>query len=149
MIYRHSDRGASSRLAGRSPGEMRPGLVRSTAMSSNMVVYLMAGLTMIISVLGVFGLPAIAIVLVKYFKLKEREMALEMEYRQKAHEQQLAHDDRVQRLEDVLTSLDHDVRERLGIGGTPATPLTSRPELVEGPAAADAPREQSSGRSRT
>ena len=108
-----------------------------------MVVYLMTGLTMIICALCIFGLPALAIVLVKYFKLKERQLALELEYRQKAHQQQLAHDDRVQRLEDVLTSLDHDVRERLGIGRTPATPLTSRPELVEGPAAAEAPREQS------
>ena len=113
-----------------------------------MVAYLMAGLTMIICVLGVFGLPALAIVIVKYFKLKEREIALEMEFRQKAHQQQLAHDERVQRLEDVLTSLDHDVRERLGIGRT-ATPLQSRPELVEGPAAPEAPREQSAGPSRT
>ena len=112
-----------------------------------MVVYLMAGLTMIISALCVFGLPALAVVLVKYFKLKERQLALELEYRQKAHQQQLAHDDRVQRLEDVLTSLDHDVRERLGIGRS--TPLPSRPELVEGPAAPDAPREQSAAPSRT
>ena len=110
-------------------------------MSSNLVVYLMAGLTLIITTLAVFGLPALAIVMVKYLKFKERELTLEMEYRQKAHERQLAHDERVQRLEDVLTSLDHDVRERLGIGATPA-PLASRPELVEGPATGDAPGEQ-------
>src|SRR5215467_12746706 len=121
---------------------MRPGLVRTRAMSSNMFAYLIGALTTILSALCIFGLPALAIVLVRYFKLKEREMAMELEFRQKAHEQQLAHDDRVQRLEDVLTSLDHDVRERLGIGRSPATPLQSRPELVEAPAAPDDSPEQ-------
>ena len=112
-----------------------------------MVMYLIGALTMIISALAVFGLPALAIVLVKYFKLKERQLTLEMEYRQRAHQQQLAHDERVQRLEDVLTSLDHDVRERLGIGSS--TPLPSRPELVEGPADVEAPGEQSREPSRS
>jgi len=37
---------------------------------------------------------------------------------------------------------------RLGIG-QPATPLASRPELLEGPAAPDAQRGQSVGPSRT
>jgi len=118
-------------------------------MSSNMFAYLIGALTTILSALCIFGLPALAIVLVRYFKLKEREMAMELEFRQKAHEQQLAHDDRVQRLEDVLTSLDHDVRERLGIGRSPATPLQSRPELVEAPAAPDDSPEQPAARSRT
>ncbi len=71
-----------------------------------------------------------------------------MEYRQKSQQQELAIEQRVQRLEDALTSLDQDVRVRLGIG-QPATPLASRPELLEGPAAPDAQRGQSVGPSRT
>ena len=46
----------------------------------------------------------------------------------------LATDERVQRLEDALTSLDHDVRVRLGIGKSEAG-LSSLPESSEGPAA--------------
>jgi hypothetical protein len=74
--------------------------------------------------------------------LKERELAFEMESRQKSQQQELAIEQRVQHLEDALTSLDHDVRVRLGIVD-PATPLPSRPELVEGPAARDAQRGES------
>ena len=56
---------------------------------------------------------------------------------------------RVRRLEEVLTSLDHDVRERLGIESSPATSLSSHPEFVEGPAVPDAQRERSLDPSRT
>jgi len=103
-------------------------------MSSELIVYLIAAITMIIGVLGVFGFPALAIVAVKFFKFKERELTLEMEYRQKSQQQELAIEQRVQRLEDALSSLDHDVRARLGID-QPVTPLASRPELLEGLAA--------------
>jgi len=72
-----------------------------------------------------------------------RREAFEMEYRQKSQQHELAIEERVQRLEDALTSLDHDVRVRLGIE-QPATPLQSHPELLEGPGAApDAPRGKS------
>src|SRR5438128_4233992 len=117
-------------------------------MSSNLIVDLIAAVTVLVGVLAAFGFPALAIVFVKYFKLKERELTLEMEYRQKSQQQQLAIDERVQRLEDALTSLDHDVRVRLGIGQS-ATPLASRPELLEGPAAPDAQRGPSLDSSRT
>ena len=117
-------------------------------MSSNLIAYLIAALTVIVGVMAVFGFPALAIVFVKYFKLKERELALEMEYRQKSQNQQLAIDQRVQRLEDALISLDHDVRVRLEID-QPATPLASRPEVLEGLAAPDAQRGQSLDPSRT
>jgi hypothetical protein len=96
----------------------------------------------------VFGFPALAIVAVKYFKLKERELVLEMEYRERSQQEQLAVDQRVQRLEDALTSLDHDVRVRLGIAQTSSPPL-SRPELVEDLSAPDAQRELSLEPSRT
>jgi hypothetical protein len=105
-------------------------------MSSDLIVYLIAALTVIVSVLMAFGLPALAIIGVKYFKLKERELALEMEYRQKSQQQELGIEQRVQRLEDALTSLDHDVRVRLGIEQS----RPSHPDLLEGPAAADAQR---------
>jgi hypothetical protein len=94
-------------------------------MSSNLIVYMIAGITLIVGVLGVFGFPALAIVAVKYFKLKERELTLEMQYREKSQQQYQAIEPRVQRLEEVLLSLDHDVRARLGVERT--TPLTSHP----------------------
>ena len=111
-------------------------------MSSDLIAYLIAALTIIVIALLMFGLPALAIVAVKFFKFKERELTLEMGYRQKSQQQDLAIEQRVQRLEDALTSLDHDVRLRLGIG-QPATPLASHPELLEGPAAPDALRGKS------
>jgi hypothetical protein len=64
-------------------------------MSSNLIAYLIAALSLIISVPIMFGLPALAIVIVKYFKLKERETALELEYRQKSQQQELAIEQRV------------------------------------------------------
>ena len=92
--------------------EIPAGLLRTADMSSNLIVYLIAALTMIVIALLVFGLPALAIIAVKFFKFKERELALEMEYRQKSQQQGLAIEERVQRLEEALTSLDHDVRVR-------------------------------------
>ena len=113
-------------------------------MSSDMI----AALIPIVSVLAVFGFPVAIIFVIKYFKLKERELALEADSREKSQRQQLAIEQRVQRLEDVLISLDHDVRARLGVG-QPATPLASRPDLLQAPggtgteqggAASDSPR---------
>jgi hypothetical protein len=95
-----------------------------------------------------FGLPALAVVVVRFLKFKERELAMEMEYRLKSQQQGLVLEQRVQgleqrmqRLEEVLTSLDHDVRDRLGIEASPATSLSSHPELLEAPAAPDARRQ--------
>lgn len=81
------------------------------------------------------GFPALAVVALKFFKYKERELALEMEYRQKsqAHlDKQIAIEQRVQCLEDTVTRLDHDVRVQLGMA---AAPLPAHPELFEGSAA--------------
>jgi hypothetical protein len=103
----------------------------------------------IVVAMMMFGFPAIAIVLVRFLRLKERELALEMEYRQKSQNQNLAMDQRVQRLENVLTSLDHDVRVRLGIESQSPTELASRPDLVEGPAAPDSQGAQSVDPTRT
>jgi hypothetical protein len=111
-------------------------------MSSQLIGLLIAALGTIVTVGVAVGFPALAIIAVRYFKLKERELTLEMEYRQKSAEQNLALEDRVQRLEDVLTTLDRDVRERLGMQ-QPTSPLPSRPDLVESPAAEDPQREES------
>ena len=115
---------------------------------------LIEAIAFIISVLLIFGLPALAVCVVRFLKFKERELAIEMEYRQKSQQQGLAIEQRVQgleqrmhRLEDVLTSLDHDVRDRLGIEASPA--LSSHPELLEGPAAPDARGQPSLDPSRT
>jgi hypothetical protein len=131
-------------------GEIPARLVRTAVMSSNLIGLVIAALGTIVTVAVAVGLPALAIVAVRFFKFKERELTLEMEYRQKSQQHELAIEQRVQgveqrveRLEEVLTSLNHDVRDRLGIEASPATSLSSHPELVEGPAASDARREES------
>ena len=117
-------------------------------MSSELIAYLIAVLGFVISALIIFGFPALAVIAVKYFKLKERELTVDMEYRQKSQQQKVALEQRVQRLEDVLTSLDRDVRVRLGIE-QPGTALTSHPDLLEGPAAPETEPGQSSDPART
>jgi hypothetical protein len=86
----------------------------------------------IVSVLAVFGFPVAIVFVVRYFKLKERELALEADSRERSQKQQAAIEQRVERLEGVLLSLDHDVRARLGIE-QPAASSPSRPELMEAP----------------
>jgi hypothetical protein len=113
-------------------------------MSSDLIGHLITAVTTVVCALLMFGLPALAIVAIKFFKFKEREVALEMESRQKSEHQLGAIEERVQRLEDVLTSLDHDVRERLGIGRT--TPLAAEGDLVQAP---DVPAAKSLGSVRT
>jgi len=119
-------------------------------MPSELIGLVIAALGTIVTVAVAVGLPALAIIAVRFFKFKERELTLEMEYRQKSRQHELAIEhqvqsveQRVQRLEEVLTSLDHDVRDRLGIESSAPTSLSSRPELVEGPAAPETPRGKS------
>jgi len=99
-------------------------------MTSDMI----GALIPIVAVLATFGFPVAIVFVLKYFKLKERELAIDVETRQKAQQQQLAIEERVRRLEDVLINLDQDVRARLDVG-QPGAPLPSRPELLEAPAA--------------
>jgi hypothetical protein len=115
-------------------------------MSSEML----AALIPIVSVLAVFGFPVAIVFVIKYFKLKERELSLEADSRDRSQRQQLAIEQRVERLEGVLVSLDHDVRARLGIEqpATP-TPLPSRPELLEGPPVAGAEQGGAEGTARS
>src|ERR1700693_2566577 len=102
-------------------------------MSSNLIGLVISAVGAIIAITVAVGLPALAIIAVRFFKYKERELTLEMEYRQKAQQQQeqqqqeqLALEQRVQCLEDALSSLDRGVRVAVGIGQQ-ATPLPSRP----------------------
>ena len=94
---------------------------------------LIGGVIAVVSVLAVFGFPVGLVFVLKYFKLKERELALDVEARQKSQQQQFAIEERVRRLEDVLVNLDHDVRARLGLG-QPGASLPSRPDLLDAPA---------------
>lgn len=107
-------------------------------MSSELIGLMISAIGATVFIAVAVGLPALALVAVRFFKFKERELTIEMEYRQKSQQKDLALEQRVKCLEDALTSLDHDVREHLGIGQS-ATPLSSRPDLLEGPASPDAP----------
>jgi hypothetical protein len=101
-------------------------------MSSQLLGLIIAAVGTILCIAVAVGIPALAVIALKFFKYKERELALEMEYRRKSQldqDKQLAIEQRVQCLEDTMTRLDHDVREHLGIA-QPAMP--SRPELFEG-----------------
>ena len=118
-------------------------------MSSQLIGLVISALGAIVFIGVAVGLPALAVVALRFFRFKEHEMTLEMEHRRKSQQQELAmgqrmqaFEERVQRLEGVLTSLDHDVRDRLGIG--PATSLSSNPDLLEAPAASDAEGDESS-----
>ena len=96
----------------------------------------------IVAVLAVFGFPVAILFVLKYFKLKERELALEAESRERTQRQQLAIEARVERLEGLLLSLDHDVRARLGIE-QPSAVVPGPPDLLEAPAGEQGSREGS------
>ncbi len=115
-------------------------------MSSDLLGLVIAAIGAILFIGVAVGLPALAVIALRFFKFKEHEMTLDMEHRKRSQEQDLALEQRVQsveqqvqHLEEMLTSLDRDVRDRFGIGARPATPLSSHPELVVSP---DAPDEQ-------
>jgi|GEM_PF-1269490 len=92
---------------------------------------ILGALIPIVSVLAVFGMPVAVVFVSKYFKLKEKEIALEGEAQRWAEKQSAQLEARVQRLESVLMSLDQDLRERL------SQPLPERRAgLLEGPPAA-------------
>ncbi len=109
-------------------------------MPPNLLGLIIAAVGTIVTVGVAVGLPALAVIAVKYFKFRERELTLEMEHRQKSQQKDLVIEQRVQRLEDALTALDHDVRVRLGIG--PSEVPADRADLFEGPAAREAEQEK-------
>ena len=80
----------------------------------------------IVAILATFGMPVGLVYVWKFFKLKEKELQVEAEFRKTAGQ---ALESRVQRLESIILSLDSDLRAKLG-----GLPL--RPELMEPPPAA-------------
>ena len=127
---------------------MQSGRLCIQTMSSELIGLVVAAVGAILFVGVAVGLPALAVVAMRFFKFRERELTLEMEFRQKTQQSDLALAERVQRLEDALASLDRDVREKLGIG-RPSTPLAARPDLLEGPGGQGAGQERSPDPSRT
>ena len=93
---------------------------------------LVEALIPIVSILAVFGMPVAIVFVAKFFKLKEKEIALEGEAQRWAEKQSAQLEARVQRLESVLMSLDQDLRTRLS---RPLLQQPARPELMEGPPA--------------
>ena len=98
-------------------------------MSSDMISHLITAATFIVGVLAVVGLPALAVVVVRFLKFKERELTIEMEYRQKSQHQLLAFEQRMEGVEERVQRMED-------------------PELLEGPAAPDARRQPSLDTSR-
>ena len=106
---------------------MPVGLIRSISMSSQLIGLVISAIGAIMFVSAAVGIPAVAIVCVRYLKLKERQLVLEMEYRQKSQRQDLATEERLRRIEEAL-NLGHEA---------------SLPELFQGPADAGIQRSES------
>lgn len=86
---------------------------------------LIEALIPIFGIFFVFGMPVALVFMWKWFKLKEKELAVDAELRRTSGQ---ALEQRVQRLESIILALDADLRTRLG-----AADLLPR-ELVQPPA---------------
>ena len=76
-------------------------------MSTELIGLVISVVGAIVFITAAVGIPALAIVGVRYLKLRERELTLEIEYRQKSEQQELAIEQRLRRIEDAL-NLDHE-----------------------------------------
>ncbi len=86
----------------------------------------------IVAIVVTFGFPVALVFVIKWFKLRERELQFEAESRRWNEEHAKALEARVQRLESVLLSLDKEVRATLM--EAPATPGSGEPgPLLEPP----------------
>jgi hypothetical protein len=83
----------------------------------------------IVAMLVVFGFPVALVFTLKWFKLKDRELQLEAEYRKTSGQ---ALEARVRRLESIILALDTDVRSRLGTGEASGAELFEAPATQEG-----------------
>jgi hypothetical protein len=70
------------------------------------MVYVVAAFIPIVGIIAAVGAPVAIYLGNKYFKLKEKELALEAEARQWAERQQVRVEARLQRLEAVLMAID-------------------------------------------
>jgi hypothetical protein len=82
-------------------------------MSSNLIVYF-------VSALLVFGMPALAIVLISYFRLRERELILKLGAEQRTAP---STEERLQRVEEAVARLDRAVHGEAAL-----------PDILEAPA---------------
>jgi hypothetical protein len=82
----------------------------------------------IVAIAVTFMFPVALVATIKWFKLKERELQMEMDSRKFTGQ---ALEQRVQRLESVILALDADLRAKL-------TASAPRAELMEGPATSQA-----------
>lgn len=79
----------------------------------------------IVAIIVTFGFPVALVFTLKWFKLKDKELQLEAEFRKTSGQ---ALESRVQRLESIILALDADLRAKLG-----AAP-PHRSELFDAPA---------------
>jgi len=79
----------------------------------------------ITAILAVFGLPVALVFLGRWFKLREKELQLDLELRKTMGQ---AMEARVRRLESIILALDSDLRAKIGAGAMPR-------ELMEPPPA--------------
>jgi hypothetical protein len=111
--------------------QARRDLVYKPRMDSNMV-YVVAAFIPIVGILALVGAPVAIYLGNKYFKLKEKELALEAEARQWAEKQQVRLEARLQRVEAALMSI--DARAAAQLMEPPATaeagPLLELPPKV-------------------
>jgi hypothetical protein len=89
-------------------------------MSTQLLGLVISAVGAILFISAAVGLPALAIICVRYLKLKERELVLEMEFRQKSQDDELAIEQRLRRIEAVL-NLDQEP-SRSELAEPPATP---------------------------
>jgi hypothetical protein len=89
----------------------------------------------IVAIIFVFSLPAVLFLGSKFFKLKEKELALDAEGRRHAEQHHQALEQRVQRLEAVLLALDSDLRSKASLPLQNAPPDADRSRFMEGPPA--------------
>ena len=82
----------------------------------------------IVAILSTFGFPVAIVFVWKWFKLKERELQADVDFRKTSGE---ALEQRVQRLESIILALDADLRSKV-TAAPPAHLMEAPPAASEG-----------------
>ena len=82
----------------------------------------------VVAILATFGFPVGLVFVWKWFKLKEKELQIDSEFRKTSGE---AIEQRVQRLESIILALDSDLRTKLAHSEPPRS-LMEAPATQEG-----------------
>jgi hypothetical protein len=93
-----------------------------------MDAHLAEALIPIIAILATFGFPVGLVFVWKWFKLKEKELQVDVDFRRSSGE---AIEQRVQRLESIILALDSDLRAKLN-ASEPPRHLMEAPATSEG-----------------